>query len=152
MDSSLSGRSRGRPAGFVVLALAFLAFGSGCSGGTAAPAGRTVAVTILDFKLVASSHAVPAGSIRLTMQNRGPSTHELVVVRSDRPADSLPLLPDGLTVDEEASSIRVVDEDSDIPLGTTAVLGLRLAPGRYVLFCNLSGHYLGGMHLSLVAT
>jgi uncharacterized cupredoxin-like copper-binding protein len=25
-----------------------------------------------------------------------------------------------------------------------------LAPGRYVLFCNMSGHYLGGMHRLLV--
>ena len=135
-----------------MFALALLMFASGCSEGTVAAPGRTVAITILDFKLVASSHAVPAGPIRFTLHNRGPSTHEFVVVRSDRPADSLPLLPDGLTVDEDASSIRVVDEDSDIPLGTTAVLDVRLTPGRYVLFCNLSGHYLGGMHLSLVAT
>ena len=152
MDSSRSGCSRRGPAGFAVFALAFLVLASGCSGGTVVAPGRTVAVTILDFKLVATSHAVPAGSLRLTLQNRGPSTHELVVIRTDRPADSLPLLPDGLTVDEDASSIRVVDEDSDIPIGATAVLDLRLARGRYVLFCNLSGHYLGGMHLSLVAT
>jgi uncharacterized cupredoxin-like copper-binding protein len=24
-----------------------------------------------------------------------------------------------------------------------------LAPGHYVLFCNLEGHYLGGMNVSL---
>jgi uncharacterized cupredoxin-like copper-binding protein len=29
-------------------------------------------------------------------------------------------------------------------------LELRLAPGRYVLFCNMSGHFMGGMHRSLV--
>jgi uncharacterized cupredoxin-like copper-binding protein len=29
-------------------------------------------------------------------------------------------------------------------------LHLHLTPGRYVLFCNMAGHYLGGMHRTLV--
>ena len=29
---------------------------------------------------------------------------------------------------------------------------LHLQPGRYVLFCNMSGHFLGGMHEILVAS
>ena len=74
------------------------------------------------------------------------------MVRTDRAPDSLPILPDGLTVDEEAASLRLLDEDSDIAIGATDALNLRLRPGRYVLFCNLNGHYLGGMHVSLVVT
>ena len=31
----------------------------------------------------------------------------------------------------------------------TRLLGLGLTPGNYVLYCNLEGHYLGGMHASL---
>jgi hypothetical protein len=33
--------------------------------------------------------------------------------------------------------------------GTIGTLPLTLAPGRYVFFCNLDGHYLGGMHAVL---
>ena len=32
----------------------------------------------------------------------------------------------------------------------TAELDLAPRPGRYVLFCNMAGHYLGGMHAELV--
>ena len=35
----------------------------------------------------------------------------------------------------------------DIDERQTQVLGL--TPGNYVLYCNLEGHYLGGMHASL---
>jgi uncharacterized cupredoxin-like copper-binding protein len=27
---------------------------------------------------------------------------------------------------------------------------VHLTPGRYVLYCNMSGHFLGGMHTLLV--
>jgi uncharacterized cupredoxin-like copper-binding protein len=29
---------------------------------------------------------------------------------------------------------------------------LHLRPGRYELFCNMAGHYLGGMRAELVVT
>ena len=29
-------------------------------------------------------------------------------------------------------------------------LKLHLAPGRYILFCNMEGHYMAGMHTELV--
>ncbi len=34
--------------------------------------------------------------------------------------------------------------------GSVRELNVHLRPGRYVLFCNMSGHYLGGMHTTLV--
>jgi uncharacterized cupredoxin-like copper-binding protein len=36
-----------------------------------------------------------------------------------------------------------------LKLGESDDLTLRLPPGHYVLWCNLEGHYLGGMHASL---
>ena len=32
------------------------------------------------------------------------------------------------------------------------MLKLHLAPGRYLLFCNMEGHYMGGMHTELVVS
>jgi uncharacterized cupredoxin-like copper-binding protein len=34
--------------------------------------------------------------------------------------------------------------------GDVRDLQVHLTSGRYVLFCNMSGHYLGGMHRVLV--
>ena len=54
-----------------------------------------------------------------------------------------------MTVEEDSPALRLVGEDDDLDLGDTRSLLLRLAPGHYVLFCNLEGHYLGGMHASI---
>ena len=40
-------------------------------------------------------------------------------------------------------------ENGGIDLWHTDTLVLRLPPGHYVVFCNLEGHYLGGMHTLL---
>lgn len=152
MDPSRSGRSSRRPAGLIALFLALTVLGLSCVRTPLPSSDRTVTVTLRDFRLSASTTTVAAGQVRFVLDNRGPSTHELVIVRTERPARDLPILTDGLTVDEEASSLQEVGEDPDIALGATNTLDVRLAPGRYVLFCNLAGHYLGGMHLSLVVT
>ena len=52
-------------------------------------------------------------------------------------------------MDEEAQGVHVVGEDDRVALGEDATLTLALAPGRYVLLCNLDGHYLGGMHRAI---
>ena len=53
----------------------------------------------------------------------------------------LPLRPDGLTVNEEAlRSTR--DGRRARSAARPADLRVRLTPGRYVLFCNMAGHYL----------
>jgi uncharacterized cupredoxin-like copper-binding protein len=60
------------------------------------------------------------------------------------------LRPDDLTIDEDAVKPRTVSELEDDHPGTHRVWKLQLAPGRYELVCNMSGHYLGGMHARLV--
>jgi uncharacterized cupredoxin-like copper-binding protein len=62
----------------------------------------------------------------------------------------LPLGTDGLTVDEDSSLLRPAGEIAQIDIGHSETLVLRLPPGTYVLACNMEGHYLGGMHLSLI--
>ena len=139
-----------RPRGFVVATAAAAIVGlSACTGGPSAPHGPSLDVTIRDFRITASSSTVPAGQVALLVHDKGPSTHELVVVRTDLPAAQLPLRPDGLLVDEDSPQLHSVDELSELDVGDRARLVLNLSPGRYVLFCNLEGHYLGGMHALL---
>ena len=100
-------------------------------------------MTVKDFSIHAPA-TLPAGDVTLRVRNAGPATHEFVVVRTDLDADALPIGSDGLSVNEDW--LQFVDELDEIPMWTTASLTLHLAPGRYVFFCNLEGHYLGGMH------
>jgi uncharacterized cupredoxin-like copper-binding protein len=135
--------------GILGLLVASLASIAGCSpspGTSAAP----VEVRLRDFHIT-SPYAVAAGSdVVFRVHNAAPVTHEFVVVPTDLPSDALPLAADGLSVDEEA--FEAAGEISDVPARTTATLELHLPAGRYVLFCNLDGHYLGGMHASLQVT
>jgi uncharacterized cupredoxin-like copper-binding protein len=94
---------------------------------------------------------VPAGTVSLSIRNQGPTTHELIVVRTDRAPDKLPLQDDGLTVDEEAPGIKLLDEAEGLDIDDRQTMVLDLAAGNYVMYCNLEGHYLGGMHAELTA-
>ena len=57
---------------------------------------------------------------------------------------------DGLRVDEDAIEKQTVGGLEPGQPGGERRLKLHLAPGRYLLLCNMAGHYLGGMHAELV--
>jgi uncharacterized cupredoxin-like copper-binding protein len=105
-----------------------------------------VNVLLEDFKVRQDAAVVPAGTVSFRILNQGPTSHELIVVRTDRAPDKLPLQRDGLTVNEEAPGIELLDEVEGLDIDDRQTLVLDLAAGNYVLYCNLEGHYLGGMH------
>jgi uncharacterized cupredoxin-like copper-binding protein len=111
-----------------------------------APLGTPVNVLLEDFHVRRDVAAVPAGTVRFRILNQGPTTHELNVIRTARAPDKLPLQRDGLTVNEDAPGIELLDEAEGLDIDDRRTLVLDLAPGNYVLYCNLEGHYLGGMH------
>ncbi len=122
---------------------------AGCGGHGADSSGSTpiVNVTERDFAILAPT-VVNAGNVVLRVHNKGHVGHELIVVRAS--TAHLPMRSDGLTVDEELlqrSDLGAL-EPHDAP--ATRELPLHLTPGRYVLFCNMSGHFIGGMHHVLI--
>ncbi len=120
---------------------------AGCGGGSAPAAVRVVRITERDFHITAPRH-VPAGRVRLEVANDGPDLHELIVVR-DR-SSRLPMRADGLTVDEDALDPETLGSLEPGAPGSMRGLTLQLRPGRYEIFCNMAGHYMGGMHAVLV--
>jgi hypothetical protein len=110
------------------------------------PRGTPVNVLLEDFTLRRDVDVVPAGTVRFRILNQGPTTHELSVIRTDRAPDKLPLQRDGLTINEDAPGMDFLDEAEGLDIGDRRTLALRLAAGNYVLYCNMEGHYLGGMH------
>jgi uncharacterized cupredoxin-like copper-binding protein len=122
---------------------------SACSSGSShSAAGTVVRVTVRDFHIKVSPARIPSGATRLVVVNKGPDTHELLVART---SGALPLRNDGLTVDEEElDPVIVATAEGEAP-GAVEVIRMKLRPGRYRLFCNMAGHYLGGMSAQLVA-
>jgi uncharacterized cupredoxin-like copper-binding protein len=111
------------------------------------PTASIVPVAEGDFHITAPS-SVRAGGYTFRVHNEGPTHHEFIIVGTR--TGVLPLRPDGLTVDEE--SIERLEPGSLVPGAPGAVRNLTvlLKPGRYILFCNMEGHFMAGMHAELV--
>ncbi len=144
-----------RQAGLIrsaVLGLGVAMACSSCSGPAPPHVDSQVGVTLKDFTVDMGTTEVPAGHVAFNVDNRGPSTHEFLIVRTDLGSGGLPIGSDGLTVEEDSAQLELVKEDSELDIGVSRALVVDLPPGHYVLYCNLEGHYLGGMHASLVVT
>ncbi len=114
-------------------------------------AGSSVAVTLKEFEVLPDRDSVPAGSVRFSVTNIGPDdVHEIVVMKTDLAPDALPTVADG-SVDEEGVGIEVIGEIEEIAVDGEEELTLELAPGKYVLLCNIydaeevEAHYAEGM-------
>jgi uncharacterized cupredoxin-like copper-binding protein len=113
------------------------------------PSGTPVNVLLKDFEVQQDAAVVPAGTVSFRIRNQGPTSHEFILVRTDRAPDKLPLQRDGLTVNEEADGMKFLDDAEGLDIDDRQSLVLDLTPGHYVLYCNLEGHYLGGMYAAL---
>lgn len=115
-----------------------------CEGGRVA-----IKVDERDFTISTSRSTAVSGETSIVVHNDGPSDHEFVILRTELPEDGLPVR-DVEWVDEEAAGIEVVAEFDHVLSGRTKTLRTVLTPGAYVLICNVQGHYLRGMHTSLL--
>ena len=149
-----------------VIALAIVA----CSTGTASPSpaaadpsavdgtGTTVAVTLQEWSVLPAPDSVPAETVTFQVTNTGPEdVHEFVVLKTDLDPGALPVDANG-AVTEEGEGIEVVDEIEDVAVGATQELTATLAPGKYVLLCNIydetekEAHYKMGMRTAFAVT
>ena len=140
-------RVRARIAPFVTMLL----FGGalGCTSPRPADTAARVRVRLRDFRIHIAQQVVGKGHVRFEVVNTGPTTHELNVVRTDLPEDGLPLDADGLTVVSKDARLVHLGEAEGLDIDDRRTLRLDLAPGHYVLYCNMEGHYLGRMHAPL---
>jgi uncharacterized cupredoxin-like copper-binding protein len=103
----------------------------------------TVSITLKDFSIVPSVASLPAGRVTFKASNQGPSEHEFVVLKTGLAPSALPLKAGA--VSEDATGIKNVGELEGLGSGNTKSTTIKLAPGRYLLVCNLPGHFLAGM-------
>jgi hypothetical protein len=128
----------------VALVTAALA-GSGSAG--SAPV-RVINVKERDF-VIRAPRVLRAGRVRFVVENRGPVSHELILMRVS--PGPLPMRNDGLTVDEDALEPRTLGALEPAGPGVRE-LEVRLTPGRYVMLCNMAGHFMSGMSIRIVVT
>ena len=86
--------------------------------------------------------SVPAGKVTFKATNTGSLVHELMVERMPIKFDS----PGNPTEDAALGMIEDMDP------GKSGQMTLKLTPGKYMLFCNVSGHYAAGQHTVLTVT
>jgi uncharacterized cupredoxin-like copper-binding protein len=110
------------------------------------PAGAALTVEGREFGLTVDRASVPAGDTGVTFDNAGSIPHELAILRTDDDPAELP--ESGGIVDEEAAG-DVVGRINQIPGGSSDERNFNLAPGAYVLICNVPGHYRAGMYAPL---
>ena len=129
----------------------------------AASGASTVNVTLTDaggFKLVPSPGTAKAGDVTFVITNTGTVEHEMLIVKTDTPFDQIPVTDAGdppVSVATGANKIAetnsVADTGTNLKPGETRNLSAKsLAPGNYVLVCNIAGHYQLGMRAPLTVT
>jgi len=126
----------------VALALALTASAACSSNGDDGADPQTV--VLREWAVTKSLPEVPAGSTRFRAHNNGSLEHELVIIKSVLPADNLPIDQAGTAVDLGAAG-EVAGEIEAIGSNQEKSATFSLTSGKYVLICNLAGHYQQGM-------
>ncbi|MFI5045986.1 MAG: hypothetical protein ACHQIG_02895 [Acidimicrobiia bacterium] len=108
-----------------------------------------IQATTTDFKITMPT-VLKSGKHTIGLTNSGKVLHELVMFKTDLPADKLPTNAAG-DVDEESPSLsNVADSGEPLKAGSTRSFKTEaLDPGHYVAVCNLPGHYRLGMELNV---
>lgn len=115
--------------------------------GGASDGGRpSVVAEFKDFAIALDRASVGPGRTAVGVRNTAAQEHMLVVLRTDLALDRLPIDDKTLKAKEDGK----VGEIASIPGGRSASVTLDLAPGHYVLLCNIPEHYAAGMYVALI--
>lgn len=128
-------------AAVAVLAVALAA----CSQAKASPTAKA-SIHLRNFHIDLLG-ALRPGPTTFDISSAGPTMHELNIARTVFQSDKLPLAADGTVDDTEPhAGFDHLAEAEGIDIGDHASLTVDLTPGHYVLYCNMEGHYMAGMH------
>jgi uncharacterized cupredoxin-like copper-binding protein len=109
---------------------------------------RTVTISLTEFKLSMSELVLPAGKVTLKITNNGAIAHELVVFRLSGPTAQIPMA--GGNMNEDGPGVTDVSDGDNLNPGQSVTRPADFTPGTYLFVCNLPGHYMAGMHQSVI--
>lgn len=141
---------------WIVAAVLLTTLSAACGGGAeeavtpVAGSPALAAEVVLDFSVSEWAVTGPAvsssGQHRFDVTNEGTLAHEFVIVRTDAELDGLPVEAGRVA----ESSLDVLGEVEEFPAAESRSASFFLVPGRYLLICNIPGHYEAGMRAELV--
>ncbi len=98
-----------------------------------------------DYKITSDHPTVAAGHVVFGIRNHASMLHEVKVIKTDLAPDALPIDQAAAKANEEGK----VAELLNIASGASRKLVADLTPGKYVIICNVAGHYQLGMRVGL---
>ena len=101
------------------------------------PADVNVIVDLKDYAITLSVASVKAGVVKFGIRNNGAMVHDFDLFKTDLPLDKLP-------VDAGSAKVKMdglVKQMINIAANRSTTLSADLTPGRYVIICNVAGHY-----------
>ena len=101
-----------------------------------------VHVQLGDIWVAPTVSSVKAGKVVFKAKNVGKIEHELMVERMPMKFDA-PMQPN-----EDAAQGMIPDMEG----GGSGQMTMHLTPGKYMLFCNVQGHYAAGQHMVFTVT
>jgi uncharacterized cupredoxin-like copper-binding protein len=115
--------------------------------GSDSTAAASIAAVEKDGTITLDKSSASGGEVEFQIDNQGQLKHQFVIVKTDLDPAALPQVNGA--VDEKADGLTVIKADDDIAPGAKATLSADLDSGKYVLICNVAGHYQLGMHAPL---
>jgi uncharacterized cupredoxin-like copper-binding protein len=124
-----------------------------CSGGSSpgarSPDNAVVNVAEVEWHMTPSMTSVHGGKVSFVVANKGKENHEMVLLKTDKKAGTLAVETSG-KVDEAAAGDNV--GEVEVEAATTGAATFNLAPGHYVMICNIPAHYKQGMFADFTVT
>lgn len=108
------------------------------------PSDVNVTVDMKEYAITVSPATFKAGSIKFGIRNNGAMVHDFDLIKTDVAFDKLPLD----TGSGKAKDDGLVKQMINIAANRSTTLTADLAPGNYVIVCNIPGHYQLGMRVA----
>jgi uncharacterized cupredoxin-like copper-binding protein len=124
-----------------MLGLTVPACGGGGGGDT------EVKVGLNEYKVTPNPVEVKSGTLRFEADNLGSIKHEMVMVRA-KDAAALAKDATGAVDEEKIAESDKMGELADIAAGAKKAKSFKLAPGSYVIFCNITDQNPDGTTLN----
>jgi uncharacterized cupredoxin-like copper-binding protein len=104
-----------------------------------------VNVTTSEMTFRLSQSDIPAGNIDFIVTNAGRIAHEMSVIKTNFPANQLPVTQNGL-LDQQKAGEKVGEINAQELKGrATKVLSVNLTPGKYLIVSNPPGQFQSAM-------
>ncbi len=109
------------------------------------PADVTVVVEMREYLITHNTRTVKAGVVKFGIRNLGTMVHDFDLIKTDLAPDKLPID----TASAKANTDGLVKQMINIAQGRATTVDADLAPGHYVIICNVASHYQLGMRTEL---